>query len=520
MPEQIQETRFNDVIFTKVKKGIDVLANAVKVTLGPNGKSVIIKKNVEKIITKDGVTVAKNIYFNNPYENLGAEMVKESAIRTNELAGDGTTTSTILTQKLIDLGLRKLKIGRWFFKKNKIKSIDLVDKIEKETKEVISNLKEMSRQIETEEEVIDIATISANDKETGKLIGGIYNEIKKDGLIIVEDSRKAETSFEIIDGLRFTKGYVSPYFVNEPTKGKVVLEDVYILITDLDICYFSNLIPIVNKIIEENGKNLLVMGSKITGEALMGMIQNKVQGKFQFLAVEAPSLDREEFLQDLALITGGRYFNRELGFQLVNLELQDLGRARKIICDKDSTIVVDGKGDKEKITESITLLEKDSEKNKKRLEKFKSKIAVIKVGATTEPELVEKKYRFEDAIEATKSALEEGIVVGGGVALINASRHLPKDSIIRLSCQEPFIQILRNIDKDGRKYLKDVGGKIGYDARNNKLINLYDAGIIDPLKVVRVALENAVSISTLFLKTESIVLNIKDPKDYGYKELY
>ena len=511
------EVSFKKTINTKVKKGIDTLADAVKSTLGPNGKNVVIKKFRDRVVTKDGVTVAKAILFEDDYENLGAEMIKESAIRTNDLAGDGTTTAVVLAQKLISEGLKK--INRWFFK---IKTIDLVKQIEEDSKIVIANLKRESKIISTKDEIINIATIAANEKEIGTLIGNIYNEIGKDGLIIAEDSGKAETSHEIIDGLRFERGMVSPYFVTDIKKEKAVIDDVYIIISDLDVLYFNNLIPLVDKIAENKGDNLVIIGNKITGEALMGMIQNKLQQRFKFLAIEAPILDRREWLEDLALITGGTFLDREMSFQFTNLELKDLGRAKKIICDKNSTIIVEGMGDKEKLKEKISFLRQDEEINRKRLEKFSSKVAVIKIGATTESELLEKKYRYEDAIEATKSALQEGIVVGGGIALINASKELPNNSIVKRACQEPFFQIMNNIDKNGRKYLKWVGGEGGYDARNEELVNLYEEGIIDALKVVRIALENAVSISTLFLKTEAIVLDIKDPKRYlqeDYKPL-
>lgn len=514
MKKQKFEVAFKDAINFKVKNGIDTLANAVKSTLGPNGKNVIIKKNKERIVTKDGVTVAKNIKFEDEYENLGADIIKESAIRTNELAGDGTTTSTILAQKIIELGLEK--INRKFFK---TKTIDLVKKIKEDSKVTIRMLKAQSKEISSPEEIINIASIAANDKKIGKMIGNIYTEIGKEGLIIVEDSGRAETSQETIDGVRYKWGYVSPHFITDFKKGRAIIEDAYILISDLDVIYFQNLIPIVDKIAKENGKNLVIIGNKIRGEALLGIIQNKLQERFQFLAMEVPTLGRDVYLEDLALMTGGKYIRNNMNYQLVNLEISDLGKARKIITDKKSTIIVEGKGNKEKIEERIKLLKEKPEENKRELEKFKSKISVIKIGATTESELTEKKYRYEDSIEATKSALEEGILSGGGISLINASNLLNDNSIVKLACYEPFFQLMKNIDKDGRKYLNKIGGKIGYDANKEKIVDLYNEGIIDSLKVMRIALENAVAVSTLFLKTEAIVLNIKEDKNPEYSPL-
>lgn len=490
----------------KFLNGINKLCDAVKTTLGPNGKNVLIKKNVESFFTKDGVTVARNVYFTDVYENIGAEKCKEASIRTNEMAGDGTTTSAVLAQKFINEGFKMIDGG--------MKPLDLEKEINRDVAIVIENLKKSAKQIATPEEVINIATIAANDKETGALIGGIYNEIGKDGLIITEDSKTIVTSHEIIDGIRFDKGFVSPYFITDIQKEKAVVDDAYILITDLDILYFTNLVPIVDKITLAQGKNIVVIGNKITGEALMGMAENKVLGRFHFLGIEAPNVDRKEFLEDLALITGGKYISAEMNFQLVNLELSDLGRAKKVICEKNSTIVVDGKGDKELLAQKIAFLKENEEANKYRLKRFNSKIAVLKVGAKTESELLTKKYNFEDSVEATKSALEEGIVVGGGVALINASNDLT-GSIVKTVCQEPFMQLMKNIDLDGKKLIKDIKDNVGYNAYTEELVDLWQAGIIDALKVVRVALENAASIACLILKTEAIVLNIKQLEKFN-----
>ena len=496
-------TSHRSEILEKFLSGIDKLALAVGSTLGPNGRNVIIKKFIEKIYTKDGVTVAKNIIFDDPIESLGAEIIRDASIQTNHLAGDGTTTTVVLAHALIHNGLEAMDKG--------MKASDIAKQLTEDSEKVINHLKENSRLITTPEEVINIASIASNSKLDGELIGGIYNEIGRDGVIVVEDSKTADTWHEVINGLRFDKGFISRYFVTDQKLGVSEIEDPYILITDLDLTFINALVPILDKVGKDNGKNMVVIGSKITGETLMTMLQNHLSGNFVFLPIEAPVIDREEFLEDLALITGGKFISRKMSFQLANLTLEDLGHADKIVSDNDSTIIMGRRGDAKKIEDFVSSLKTDPLANKNRLQRFSSKVAVLKVGARTEGELIAKKFQYEDAIEATKSALEEGIVIGSGMALVNAAKALlPIDSIVGKSCFAPIRKILSNIDKDPDEILFSCLGDNGYNAATEEYVNLWDAGIVDALKVVRCALDNAIAVAILFLKTDYTVLNIKD----------
>lgn len=512
---EFKEVIFKDKINKDVKKGMDVLTEAVASTLGPNGKNVIVKRNFDKAYTKDGVTVARNIDFKDKYMALGARLIKEAAIATNTAAGDGTTCATILTHKLITEGLKKIK-GSYFRRPQKVS--DLVRNMELDRDIVLKELKEAAKDIIDQQEVIDIATISANEKKLGKIIGDIYNEIGQDGNIVVEESKTDDTDYEITKGLRFNSGYVSPWFMTNHRKEKAELENTAILITDLDISSFQPFIRLIKNLIAADIRSLLVIGSKVSGEALLGFVQNHQKKVLNICAVEAPlhGLERDKFMEDLALVTGGKYISRDSGLKLDGVGPEYFGKAQKIIVDRKNTIIARGDGKPEDIKERIESLKADYGKNKEkhikeRIARLENKVAILKVGGKTQMEVEEKKYRIEDATESTRIALEDGIVPGGEIALINASRMLVKDSLVRTACHEPFKRLIRNIDKNPNKLIRNVGGIIGYDAREEKITNMYEAGIIDPVKVPITALENAVSVAGNFLKSQAVVFNEVDP---------
>jgi len=508
-----KEVVFTDVIRTKVKKGIDILADAVKSTLGPNGKNVIIHHNMQRITTKDGVTVAKMIQLEDDFENLGAELLAEAAIATNRVAGDGTTTATVLAQALIHQGLKAIESGE--------KTHDFVNKVRKQTMAIVEELNKAARPVKTEAQKIEIASISANDKEIGEMVGKIYHQIGDNGTVVVEDSDKMETSSEVIDGFRFKQGYVSRHFITHMKRETCEISNPYILITDLELKNFHDLTFIINKLIEaEQARDIVIIGDKISGTVIVDLIKNKMSGVLNPVAIEKPYMgvvgNNKEYMEDLALITGGRFIDKDKNELLKELKIEDLGMAEKIIVKKDQTIIINGAGNKKKIKQEIINLQgKDQTKKdvKQRLARLKDKVAVIRAGASTKTELQEKKFRIEDSIEATRAALEEGIVAGGGLALINASKILNEHEVMRSVCEQPFIQVLKNIDKPYKEIIKQVGGDKGYDAVNEKLVDAYKAGIIDPVKVTKTALLNAVSVATEFLKTESVVIHIDGPRE-------
>lgn len=505
---------FKDEINKKVKEGIDILAAAVASTLGPNGKNVIIKKNFNKVYTKDGVTVARSIDFQDYEMALGASMVKEAAIATNDIAGDGTTCSTILVHKIITEGLKKIN-SSLFRKGTKVES--LVKEIEEHKNIVIDRLRKASKVIDNPEEVVNIATISANDKTLGKIIGDIYNKIGKEGNIIVEESKTNDTSYELVEGTRFDSGYVSPFFITNWRREKSELDNPAILITNLDLTSFMPFVKLLKQLIAADTKNIVVIGNKISGEALLGLLDNHQKGHFGALAIEAPyhGKERDYFLEDLALMTGGKYISKELNIRLDDIDLSYVGRAKKIVTDRHHSIIIEGSGEQAKIDEKIESLQADYSKSnekwlKERIARLRNEIAILNIGGQTKSEIEEKKYRVEDATHSTKVALEDGIVPGGEVALINAARVLPKDSVVYKACLAPFNTLLKNIGKDPNKFISLINNNYGYDAREEEMCDLMERGIIDPVKVPITALENAVSVAVNFLRSQAVVFNIRD----------
>ncbi len=535
-----KEITFNEDARMKLKRGVDKLANAVKVTLGPKGRNVALGKSFgAPNITNDGVTIAKEIELSDKYESLGAELVKEVAVKTSEIAGDGTTTATLLAQAMIDEGLKLVSAG--------FNPMEIRKGIEKKTNEIVKILAEKSKKISSNEEIAQVATISAQNAEVGKLIADAMDEVGKEGVITVEESKTFGLSKEVVEGMQFDKGYISPYMITNTEKMESILEDPYILITDKKISSIKELIPIVEKIAQDGKKDMLIVAEDVEGEALATLIVNKIRGTINALAVKAPGFgdNRKAMLGDLAVLTGGKVISEEVGLKLENAELDMLGRAGKVIATKDNTTIVEGKGSKENINGQIerikTLIDQadsdyDKDKYRERLAKLSGGVAVIKVGAASEVEQKEKQARIEDALAATKAAVEEGIVPGGGITLAVVSGALEQmaqgDSngqvtdgesagihIVTRACLEPIMQIAKNAGKDGSHIVfnvaearkKDPNFGIGYDAEKGVIKDLVAAGIIDPTKVVRSALQNAASIAAMLLTTEAAVVD--EPKE-------
>ncbi len=536
-----KEITFNEDARMKLKRGVDKLANAVKVTLGPKGRNVALGKSFgAPNITNDGVTIAKEIELSDKYENLGAELVKEVAVKTSDVAGDGTTTATLLAQAMIDEGLRLVSAG--------FNPMEIRKGMEKKTQEIVEGLKKKSKIISSNEEIAQVATISAQNAEVGKLIADAMEEVGKEGVITVEESKTFGLSKEVVEGMQFDKGYISPYMITNTEKMEAILEDPYILITDKKISSIKELIPIVEKIAQEGKKDMLIVAEDVEGEALATLIVNKIRGTINALAVKAPGFgdNRKAMLGDLAVLTGGKVISEEVGLKLENAELDMLGKAGKVIATKDNTTIVEGKGSKENINGQIerikTLIDQadsdyDKDKYRERLAKLSGGVAVIKVGAASEVEQKEKQARIEDALAATKAAVEEGIVLGGGIALAVVSGALNWYSdnerekifdgesaginIIKKACLEPMKQIAKNAGKDeslilikvaeARKGANAEESNLGYNAEDHKIEDLVKAGIIDPTKVVRSALQNAASIAAMLLTTEAAVVD--EPKD-------
>jgi len=538
-----KEIRFNEDARARLKAGVDKLANAVKVTLGPKGRNVAIEKGFgAPSITHDGVTIAKEIELEDKYENLGAELVKEVAIKTNDVAGDGTTTATLLAQAIIDEGIKLVASG--------VNPVEIRKGINKKTKEIVDELKKISKDVSSNEEIAQIATISAQNKEVGKLIADAMEEVGKNGVITVEESKTFGLSKEVVKGMQFDKGYISAYMVSDADKMEAVLDDPYILIVDKKISAIKELLPIVEKIAQEGKKDILIIADDVEGEALTTLIINKLRGVLNVLAVKSPGFgdNKKAMLGDIAVMTGAKVISEEIGLKLENVELDMLGRAGKIIATKDSTTIVEGKGSKENIetqTERIrTLMDQadsdyDKDKYKERLAKLTGGVAVIRVGAASEVEQKEKQSRIEDALAATKAAVEEGIVPGGGIALAAVSGGLNAiadgspvhveistgeaagEQLVVKACLEPISQIAKNAGKDGSHILFNVAAErkndknpgIGYNAADDKIEDLIAAGIIDPTKVVRSALQNAASIASMLLTTEAAIIEIPKKDD-------
>ncbi|CAN5778356.1 chaperonin GroEL [soil metagenome] len=525
-----KELQFNTEARSKLKRGIDQLAEAVKVTLGPKGRNVVIdKKFGSPTVTKDGVTVAKEIELSDPIENMGAQMVKEVATKTSDLAGDGTTTATVLAQAIFREGLKNVTAGA--------NPMELKRGIDKAVEAVTEQLRALSVPSAGKREIAQVGTISANnDKEIGNLIAEAMEKVGKDGVITVEEAKGLETTLETVDGMQFDRGYLSPYFVTDPEKMETALEDAYLLIHDKKISAMKELLPILEKV-AQSGRPLLIIAEDVEGEALATLVVNKLRGTLKVAAVKAPGFGdrRKEMLRDIAVLTGGQVISEEVGFKLENATLNDLGRAKRVVVDKDNTTLVDGKGKEGdiqgRINEIKAAIEKttsdyDREKLQERLAKLSGGVAVINVGAATETEMKEKKARVEDALHATRAAVEEGIVAGGGVALIRAQSALDKIrgtedekigvDIVRRALEEPIRMIAQNAGAEGSivvaKVRESKDKNFGYNAQTDTYEDLVKAGVIDPTKVTRTALQNAASIAGLLLTTECVVVEKKEDK--------
>lgn len=526
-----KEIQFDVDVRSKMKSGVDALANAVKVTLGPKGRNVVIdKKYGAPQVTKDGVTVAKEIELEDRFENMGAQMVKEVASKTNEQAGDGTTTATVLAQAIINVGIKNVTAGA--------NPLDLKRGIDKAVATVVDDLRKRSHEVGDDfSKVEQVGTISANnDAYIGKLIADAMSKVKKDGVITVEEAKGTDTEVKVVEGMQFDRGYISPYFMTNSDKMEAELNNPLILVTDRKISSMKDLLPILEPIARE-GKELLIIAEDVDGEALTTLVVNRLRGALKVAAVKAPGFGdrRKEMLQDIATLTGAVVVSEERGFTLENTTPDMLGKAEKVTITKENTTIVGGAGNKEDIQDRVNLIrsqievatsEYDKEKLKERLGKLSGGVAVLYVGATTEVEMKEKKDRVEDALNATRAAVEEGYLPGGGVAYIRAISALEglkgdnEDEttgirIVARAIEEPLRQIALNAGVDGSvivQKIKEGTGDYGYNARASEFVNMYDAGVIDPTKVARVALENAASVAGMFLTTECGIVDIPEPQ--------
>ncbi len=525
-----------DIIFSikareALKKGVDELSNAVKVTLGPKGRNVIIDKSYgAPVVTKDGVTVAKEIELKDGVENMGAQMVKEVASKTSDLAGDGTTTATVLAQSIFTTGLKNVTAGA--------NPMDLKRGIDKAVAEVIKSLKEQTRQVgDSMDKIEQVASISANnDSFIGKMIAEAMGKVKKEGVITIEEAKGIETTVKVVEGMQFDRGYISPYFVTDTDKMEAVYDNPYILIYEKKVSVMKDLLPVLEKVVQ-TGRPLIIISEDVEGEALATLVVNKIRGTLKVAAVKAPGFGdrRKEMLEDIAILTGGTVISEEKGFKLEDATLQYLGQAEKVTIDKENTTIINGTGKKEDIKGRInqikaqiekTTSDYDREKLQERLAKLAGGVAVIYVGAASEVEMKEKKDRFDDALHATRAAIEEGIIPGGGVAYLRAQKvieNLKGDNedettgiaIVRRALEEPLRQIVENAGLEGSvviQKVKEGEGDFGFNARTEVYENLYQAGVIDPTKVARVALENASSIASMLLTTECVLVTHKEEK--------
>jgi chaperonin GroEL len=529
-----KEIIFNMQARDALKRGVDALSNAVKVTLGPKGRNVIIDKSYgAPQITKDGVTVAREIELKDPLENMGAQMVKEVASKTSDVAGDGTTTATVLAQAIVTAGLKNVTAGA--------NPMDLKRGIDKAVKVVIQSLRDQSQEVgDSVTKIEQVASISANnDNSIGKLIAEAMSKVKKEGVITIEEAKGIETTVKVVEGMQFDRGYISPYFVTDPEKMEAVFENPFILIYDKKISVMKDLLPILEKVVQ-TGRPLVIISEEVEGEALATLVVNKIRGALKIIAVKAPGFGdrRKEMLEDIAILTGGTVISEDRGYKLENADLSYLGMAEKISVDKDSTTIVSGQGKKDDITARInqiknqienTTSDYDREKLQERLAKLSGGVAVIYVGAASEIEMKEKKDRFDDALHATRAAVEEGIVPGGGIAYIRAIDAI-KDlkgenedentgiKIIVRALEEPLRQIVENAGIEGSvvvQKVKEQKADYGYNARTEQYENLKESGVIDPTKVARVALENAASIAGMLLTTECVIADIKEDDKHG-----
>ena len=522
---------FGEEARKKILEGVNKLADAVKVTLGPKGRNVILDKSFgSPVITKDGVTVAKEIELEDKFENMGAQLIKEVASKTSDEAGDGTTTATVLAQAIFKEGIKIVAAGA--------NPMDVKRGIDKAVEKVVEKLKELSKETKDKKEIAQVGTISANnDKEIGEIIAEAMEKVGKEGVITVEEAKGMETTLEIVEGMQFDRGYLSPYFVTDAERMECVLEDAFILIHDKKISNMKDLLPILEQVARA-GKPILIIAEDVEGEALATLVVNKLRGTLQCCAVKAPGFGerRKAMLQDIAILTGGQVISEELGLKLENAKLEDLGRAKRVTVDKDNTTIVDGAGKKEDIEARIqqiraqieeTTSDYDREKLQERLAKLVGGVAVISVGAATETEMKEKKARVEDALNATKAAVEEGIVPGGGVAYLRCIDELDKlevenedqrigVNIIKKALEAPFRQIVTNAGLDASLLLekvKNANKNEGFDAAKGEIVDMLEAGIIDPTKVERLALQNAASVAGLLLTTECLVTDKPEKKE-------
>jgi chaperonin GroEL len=526
-----------DIIFNikareALKKGVDELSNAVKVTLGPSGRNVIIDKSYgSPMITKDGVTVAKEIELSNPAENMGAQMVKEVASKTSELAGDGTTTATVLAQSIFTTGLKNVTAGA--------NPMDLKRGIDKAVAEVISSLKKQTKKIgDSLEKIEQVASVSANnDTFIGKMIAEAMTKVKKEGVITIEEAKGIETTVKVVEGMQFDRGYISPYFITDTEKMEAVFENPYVLIHDKKISVMKDLLPLLNTVVQ-TGRPLIIISEDVEGEALATLVVNKIRGSLKVAAIKAPGFGdrRKEMLEDIAILTGGMVISEDRGYKLEETTLDMLGEADKISIDKDNTTIVSGKGKKSDIEGRVnqikaqigtTTSDYDKEKLQERLAKLAGGVAVIYVGAASEVEMKEKKDRFDDALHATRAAIEEGIIPGGGVGYIRAISAIEKMKgdnddettgilIVKRALEEPLRQIVENAGLDGAvvaQKVKEGKDDFGYNVRTEKYENLLKSGVIDPTKVARIALENAASIAGMLLTTECVLATHKEEKE-------
>ncbi|ABR47059.1 chaperonin GroEL [Alkaliphilus metalliredigens QYMF] len=521
-----KEIRFGEKARRSLEAGVNKLADTVKVTLGPKGRNVVIdKKFGSPLITNDGVTIAREIELEDAYENMGAQLVKEVATKTNDVAGDGTTTATLLAQAIIREGLKNVAAGAnpMIIKKGIHKAVDAA----------VAELKAVSKSIESKEAIAQVGAISAADEEIGQLIADAMDKVGKDGVITVEESKSMGTTLDVVEGMQFDRGYLSPYMVTDTEKMEAVFNDAYILVTDKKISNIQEILPILEQIVQQ-GKKLVIIAEDIEGEALATLVVNKLRGTFECVAVKAPGFGdrRKSMLDDIAVLTGATVISEELGYDLKTATVDMLGTARTVKVDKENTTIVEGAGNQQLIKDRVSQIKKqieettsdfDKEKLQERLAKLSGGVAVIQVGAATETELKERKLRIEDALNATRAAVEEGIVAGGGTALVNvipAVEALLEGSqgdektgiqIIRRALEEPLRQIAENAGLEGSVIVNKVMSSdkgIGYDVLNNKYVNMIEAGIVDPTKVTRSALQNAASISAMLLTTESAVVDI------------
>ena len=528
-----KQLAFSEDARRRLKDGIDVLANAVATTLGPKGRNVALdRKFGSPTITHDGVTVAKEVELEDPYENMGAQLIKEAATKTNDIAGDGTTTSTVLAHAMVSDGLKNLSAGA--------NPMMLKRGIERAAKEVADALSGMAIDVTTKEEIASVAAISAQDTDIGELIAEVMDKVGKDGVITVEESKGLEFETEYVEGMQFDRGYISPYFVTDPENMESMIEGPYVLIHDKKISAATDIVPLLEKLVQVGKRDLVVIAEDIDGEALATLVLNKLRGMLNVLAVKAPGFGdrRKAMLQDIAVLTGGTVITEELGRKLESVTINDLGQAGKVSSTKDDTTVIEGKGDSDKIKGRIEEIkveidrstsDYDKEKLQERLAKLSGGVAVIRVGAATETELKEKKHRVEDALSATRAAVEEGIVPGGGVALVNALKSIEKLSdddpdintgikVVRSALEMPLRGITRNAGKEGAVILEGVRRKqeeaknenIGYDVLSGEYVDMVEAGIIDPAKVTKGALENAASIAAMILTTEALITDIPE----------